>query len=410
MADGSDMMPGVAGELRPGLRRGSPGFYHLAQGANLQWSLLDPAGEPVFLRGVHDVRNQPADTDVPATPPAAARLRTWGFNAVGVGGDGSGREDGLAFFGEARFCAASTVIAAPGVRLPDVFEPEWPRRMAAHAVDRCTPLADVAELVGWVADADLAWGPPAAAAKPGLLQTCLSLEPSFAAYHAAWEFVLALHGGSLDRVAVAWAVPLPNKEVVREMARSETALTSRGYARDDARWAREFANRYFSATTRALRTAAPHHLVCGARFTAPVGTPVLQAAAVVADLTIPHWTELPPPTTAAGPFIAGAVSWADPGFWSAHGSAAGPRPRSGLTSVEWMLRRGRTALRRLARHPAIVGYLWRQWHDRAGELPPFAGGLVHPDGREAREHTELLADFHSRVDALRRSAGRQLAP
>ena len=51
--------------------------------------------------------------------------------------------------------------------------------------------------------------------------------------------------------------------------------------------------------------------------------------------------------------------------------------------------------------PAVAGYLWRQWLDEPGEHPPFARGLVHLDGAEAREHTELLAEFNARAEKVR---------
>jgi hypothetical protein len=68
-----------------------------------------------------------------------------------------------------------------------------------------------------------------------------------------------------------------------------------------------------------------------------------------------------------------------------------------------MLRQGRAALERMARHPAVVGYVWRQWLDEPGEQPPFARGLVHVNGTEAREHTELLSAFNARAESLRRA-------
>jgi hypothetical protein len=39
-----------------------------------------------------------------------------------------------------------------------------------------------------------------------------------------------------------------------------------------------------------------------------------------------------------------------------------------------------------------------------GEQPPFAGGLVHANGAEAREHTELLTEINLRVEELRHLA------
>ena len=85
---------------------------------------------------------------------------------------------------------------------------------------------------------------------------------------------------------------------------------------------------------------------------------------------------------------------ANPGWAGAHGGR--------LTTVERMLQRGRLALDRAARHPAVVGYIWRQWQDEPGEQPPFARGLIHANGVEAREHTELLTGFNARAESLRR--------
>jgi hypothetical protein len=238
--------------------------------------------------------------------------------------------------------------------------------------------------------------------RPTLLQICLSLEPGFAAYHAAWEFALALHGGKLGALARAWGVPLANKEIVREMTRAEQGLASRGYLRDHARWTREFARRYFAGASAAIRAADPNHLVLGVRAGGPLGESVRAECVYPAiDLPLLDWSELPALGAGApGPVLADNVCWADADFFRP--PAAVGRARR-LTSVEWMLRRGRGALERAARHPAVVGFAWRQWLDEPGEQPPFARGLVHLNGTEAREHTELLAEFNARADLLRRT-------
>ena len=145
------------------------------------------------------------------------------------------------------------MITGGGLRLPDVFDPEWPRLAAERAIEVCAAQKDCRELIGWVTDSRLEWALTAHAGRPSLLQLCLSLEPSFPAYHAAWEFVLALHSGRLDTLAHAWGAPIANKEVVREMTRAEQGLRTRGYLRDEARWAREFARRYFTTTSSAVR-------------------------------------------------------------------------------------------------------------------------------------------------------------
>jgi hypothetical protein len=414
MAHGPDALPGDSGAYRPGSVRGVEGYFRLVQQVTGLWWLLDPAGRPFFARVVHGVQAERGDTDLASAPDAAVRLRTWGFNAVGVGGDGTGRDDGLAFLGLVDFSADAPLIVARGVRLPDLFDPDWPHRAATRALAVCAPLANTVDLMGWVGDTGLAWGAPAAN-RPGLLQICLSLEPTFAAYHAAWEFVLALHAGRLDAMARSWGVSLANKEVVREMTKAEQGVTTRGYHRDDVRWTREFARRYFASTAAAIRAADPHHLVCGCRFQAPAGPAVLGAMQYPAvDLPLLHWSELPTTGSNVAPVLASEVTWGDEHFWGesaapAVAERAAKRPLR-LTAVERMLRRARTAMKRLARHPAVVGYAWRQWRDEPGEQPPFGRGLVHQNGAEAREHTELIADFNARAEALRRSAAKLLLP
>jgi hypothetical protein len=404
----------LPGGFRASTIRGAEGFFRAGQDEAGRWWLIDADGRPFFCRGVHGVRAAalPVDETVggraasagPYAPEehAAARLRRWGFNAVGAGSDGSGREDGLAFMASVDFCRVGQTIQAPGVRLPDVFDPDWPRLAALRAFEVCAPWVTNRALIGWLTDDVPAWAQPErATGRPSLLQVCLSLEPNFAAYHAAWEFVLALHGGRIDDLARAWGVEVANKEVVRGRTRAEQGIATRGYLRDEARWTREFARRYFSATSAAIREAAPNHLVLGCRFGGPAGESVRAECVYPAvDVALVDWSELPTPGATTGPVLAGDLCSADVGF---RGTPVAPRGVRRLTSVELMLRRGRAALERVARHPAVTGYIWRQWLDEPGEQPPFARGLVHVNGTEAREHTELLTAFNARAEILRRS-------
>lgn len=390
--------------LRPGSVRGRAGFFHVGQDGAGRWWLASPAGAPFYLRGVHGVRAAHAPGAGALPPDSLARLRDWGFNTIGIGrGDATGRDDGWPFIATVEFAPAGQIITGSGLRLPDVFDPEWTRLAAERALEICPPQKDCRELVGWVSDAHLAWGLPTAAGRPSLLQVCLSLEPSFPAYHAAWEFALALHAGRLDALAQAWEVPLANKEVVRELTRVERGLRTRGYLRDDVRWAREFARRYFATTAPAIRAADPNHLVLGCRFRTEVGAAVLGACIYPAvDVALPHWAELPATGVApVHPVLAGEVSWVGPDFLRPQ---AGPRA-SRLTTIERMLRRARLALDRVARHPAVVGYAWARWEDEPGERAPFGGGLMHLDGTDAPEHTELLGAFNARAADLRPASG-----
>lgn len=402
--------PAASGVFRPATGRGTDGFFRAAQDAAGRWWLNDPAGALVFCRAVHEVRSPGAAGDVALLPDSVGRLRHWNFNTLGAGSDAAARDDGLAFLAAVDFCRHGPVIVAPRARLPDVFDPGWPRLAASRAAEVCPPLSADRELIGWITDDAVGWAQPSAGhstgagetARPSLLQICLSLEPAFAAYHAAWEFVLALHAGRLDAVARAWGTALANKEVVRELTRAERGIATRGYLRDEARWTREFARRYFTSAAAAVRAADPNHLVLGCRFRSAVGAHVLAESIYPAvDVAMPHWSELPAnDASPSHPVIAGDVCWTDDAFLR---QLAGVRTRR-LTTLERMLQRARAALERIARHPAVVGYAWGQWQDEPGEQPPFARGLVHVNGAEAREHTELLAQFNARAEALRRVA------
>ena len=379
-------------EIRPGTTRGAEGFFRVGQSTSGAWCLLDLSGRPFFLRAVNEVRGAEGSPHDPA-----ARLRGWGFNALGAGAGATWQEEGLPWVGTVDFCSAGALIHSNGARLPDVFDPDWPRMAAARAGEACLPWCERREVIGWLTDDQPGWAQSGPSGRPGLLQICLSLEPAFAAYHAAWEFVLALHAGRLEALARAWAQPgIKNKEVVRELTRADRGISTRGYVRDDARWSQEFARRYFALTAAAIRAHDPHHLVLGCRFGAPAGGAVLsQCAAPAVDVP---WIDLEEiAQVPAGPVIAGDFTWVDARFFGAPGA----RRARGLTTVERMLRRGRTALERAARHPAVVGYAWSHWRDGAGEQPPFARGLVHSNDAEAREHTELLVDLNARLPALR---------
>lgn len=383
--------------------RGAEGFFRVGLQAGGRWTLVDPEGRSFVAKAVHGVRPPATAIDGEPAPDSVARLRRWGFNVVGIGSDPATRDEGLAFIGNVEFVRTPGAIAVGDVRLPDVFDPDWPQRALARAHEVCAPLALERQVLGWVTDDHAAWAQPSTPGRPTLLQMCLSLEPGYAAYHAAWEFVLAPHRGRIDALARAWGVALANKEVLRELTRAEEGLGTRGYLRDEARWTREFARRYFSATAAAIRAAAPHHLVLGCRFSGAVSAPLLAECAYPAvDLALRDWRDLPPASEAEtpAPVIASEVNWVSPEFLKLPAAARVLR----LTTVEWMLRRARTALDRMARHPAVVGYAWGQWQDEPGEQPPFARGLVHVDGAEAREHTELLTQFNGRAESLRGGA------
>jgi agarase len=374
--------------------QGSRGFFRVGQTDSGQWWFIGPDDLPFFVRAVNGV----SPTESPFDP--VAQLRTWRFNALGPGAAPSLLAEGLPFVATVNFSTAAPLIRAKGIKLPDVFDPSFADAAQQRAGEVCSAFSERTDVLGWLTDDDLGWGGTRGADCPSLLQVCLSLEPSFAAFHAAWEFVLAPYGGQIARLAKAWGCPLENRGVIRELTRADRGLMTSGHLRDDVRWTREFAHRYFAITSSAVRAHDPHHLILGARDALSShgrssGSSWLSECVFPSvDLAWIHPQDLKnaPP----GPLLVGNFSWAG------EQSPAPSRYRArGVTSVERMLKNGRASLRSIIAHPAVVGYSWDTWRDDPGEQPPFARGLVHHNDVEAREHTELLSDLNSRIGALR---------
>ncbi len=423
-------------DFKPETIRGAAGYFRVGQTPAGQWWFIDPRDAAFFSRGVNGVNRTGAVGGRPANggPYAAAvdarhgtadaqdfaetvlvRLNAWRCNTLGAWAGAEFCDRGTADAELLDFSRVrpETTIRDAGARVPDVFDPRWAEACDQRAAQRCARRALSRDLIGYFTDGELNWAQPdaetvpdgGATERPSLLQICLSLEPSFPAYHAAWEFTLAAHGGELATLARAWDAELPNKEALRQLTRADAALASPGYRRDQARFAREFARRYFAVTAAAIRRHDPHHLVLGARFDGWPG------AAVMAECVAPGvdvlsanaaddalWARIEACHAPQGmPVLLGEFGWTGENF---SGEARPDEPR-GQTSVERMLARGRTALEHGITHPALVGYAWPRWADSGGRTPPFAEGLVHVDDGEAREHTELLTDLNSRAVALR---------
>ena len=407
--------------------RGRAGFCRVGQTAGGAWWLLGPAGEPFFARAVAAVNRhgragappehrgayaQAVDAaygegDAGAFAGAAARrLRHWHVNTLGPWAEPALAGEGFYATEIADFRGSGVpVIHWLGTHLPDVFDPGWLAACEARAAAVTTGWAGRTELIGYYTDDALGWG-EVKEGRPSLLQVCLSLEPGFSAYHAAWEFVLAPRGGDLAALAREWSCELPNKEVVRQRTLAEKPLATTGYLKDQARFTREFAHRYFKATGGALRRHDTDHLVLGCRFAQPPGEAVL-AACGYPLVDVVSWQ-------CHGPdFEAQAAGYAEaagnmPQWLAAFGltnerfRSAPFRAEAGPTRLERMLRDGRRALTAACGHPAVVGYEWARWADEADETPPFGAGLVHVDDREAVEHTELVAQINARAEGRKR--------
>lgn len=403
--------------------RGTPGFFRLGRTGDGVWWWLTPEDHPVVLRAVAGVNRYGRAGPPPDRRSAyattlsslygedhsgawergtAARLHTWGVDTIGPWADLALVDRGFYFTALADFVrAAVPTLHGPGVRLPDVFDPRWPVAAEAHAMAVAPGWSGRRELVGWFTDDGLGWG-DTHPGRVGLLQVCLSLEPSFAAHHAAWEFVLAANGGSLEGLGRAWGLPFSQREHLRQRTRADQPIEGATFAEDARRFAQELARRYFSVAGRCLRSVDPSHLVLGCRFSVPPSAGVREAC-ILPDVDVVSW-RFQADAPARKRFDAAkedAPQWVTGGGLSHADFRALPvRDGTGPTRLERLLRASREAFVGFCRDPRTVGLEWAHWADSGQDTPPFGAGLVHADDREAVEHTELIAHIHARARLL----------
>lgn len=418
--------PPAPADFLPGAWRGGEGRFRIGKTRAGVWWLVTPDGEPVFLRAVAGV-NRHGRAGPPTERPgayaravralygerdgggasgwtraAATRLHAWGVDTTGPWADPELADRGFYFTALADFIrAAVPTLHGPGLRLPDVFDARWPAAAEAQAAAVAAPWIGRRSLVGWFTDDGLGWG-GATTGELTALQLCLSLEPSFAAHHAAWEFALAAHGGSLDALARAWGLERAQREQVRQLTRAERPIPGAEFGEDASRFATELARRYFAVATTALRSADPGRLVLGCRFASPPPSAV-RATGATAGLDAISWRLRPEASFAAQ--IADAAEdgpWWITGGGLSHGDfhRLPTRGGTGPTRLERLLRANREGLVASCRAPRTIGIEWAHWADAGDETPPFGAGLVHADDHEAHEHTELLAHIHRRAFAL----------
>ena len=406
------------GEIKPGKSgtgwrreawRGTPGYFRLGRTTAGVWRWVTPGGEPWELHGVNDVARGPAD-EVYARLVGASlgdqdeptfgddvwrRLTAWGFNALGPGAGEEVAEAGRPRVVELglRLPELGGVRLA-GIVLPDVFEARWVDGVEARVAVRVARWREDRDVVGYFTDGVLGWPGEARGGRPGLLQVCLSLEPSCAAYHAAWEFVLAPLGGELGAWGAAWGVEVPGRGYLRQWTQEDRVLDTAGYRRDEERFQREFARRYFAVTTAAVRRHDPYHLVFGPRWAAGTAGAVLAEAAGAVDAM---W--LPGVATArawaAGEAVAGDGPVVLDGFaWNREWFRTAGDPA--WSELERMLANGRAVLTAALGQARCVGYTWAAW--RAGDpwtVPPWPAGLVYDDERAVWAHVEPLAAINA---------------
>lgn len=331
-----------------------------------RWWWVSSSGEVSVSRGIQGV-------DATVGPePADTQAFRWGFDLLFPPWADAFVQRGARHVRDLHLMRAGDGgISEDGVSLPDVFDPRW-EEAVGQVFNAVKPAPG---LVGWVGDLNPRWGgwseDDQPLPRPGLLQICLGLNPAKRAFHAAWEFVLARHGGELAGVARDWGLELASRGQVRELTRQEHVVDAPAYRRDLTDFVAEFSTRYFATLGDASSRVNADAILFGPLLGSATPRPVIDAAVRHCSVML---------TSEAG--ISGGVApelwWVD--GWDSPELLTPLEP--GQSNLEAVIRNGREWLCAGLRDPSVVGYIWSRF--RAGDLAvddPFSVGLVDENGR-----------------------------
>ncbi len=371
---------------------GATGFFRTAQHEG-RWWLVDPDGHPFFSQGINHVTfagtpdqfgvaaYQDAVTKKYGTPQRWAdaqvsRMQQWGYNTLGAWSDTT------LFTGREPYTLLLDMTAedfGSGV-MEDLWAPAWEAGVHAAVVAKVTPARDDPYLLGYWTDNELHWGPDW---RPVHLFEEYAVRPASAPGKQAWLAFLqqryptfAAFAEDFTTTATDW-VTLGDPTTV-------TAWTATGGEATRAAWVRAVAERYFSFTSDAIRSADPHHLNLGPRMIAQVtGRPVLEVAAKYVDVASFN-------DYAIIPELAAPLRNADPTYLSVDDGLAAQAQILGKPIIvsEWSFRAADSGLPNS--WPPLFPTLQTQ-DQRAAAYESFATSLLRTDwvvGQHWFEHAD----------------------
>ncbi len=431
--------------IDPATLRGREGFFRVGRSVNGYWWLIDPNGLPFYYKGVCAVNragtmggrravpggyaptvdklyNYPRDANE-FVAKEIARVRAWGFSGLGAWTTSEFFDRGLAYTEIMDFIYLRPWIGeGPRRDIPDIFDGAWLKAIDEHARKICPPQRGSKMLVGYFLDNEIGFAPPRGApaadkfvtGEPGtgrgvyvsLLQRCLALEAGRPARRAAWEWLLARHGGKLGEVAKAWGVAIADPDAPRQWAQAGRAVHTAGYIEDCWAWVRHFVDRYARVTCDAVRRHDANHMILGVRWGGPPSRVELEAMRPYLEVMSANnyqdqFFERMDIYWRAGdmPVLNGEFAWHGYPF---HG-VPHTRPDGPLEAdVARMLRAGHKAMERACRHPGLVGYTWYRWVQPTSA--PLQCGLVDFADKPNAWNVEELKLVNARAEHIRAEA------
>ena len=373
------------------------GFYRIErESENGRAWLVNPRGMRQCVLGVGHV---PYSEDV------AAKLKAWGFNNLGGGGDlrfcGKGFSH-TEFIGFDQVCYGADAdkyifkaTGGPMTALPNMFHPQFAQACEDLVRKRCTELRQDPDLLGYFLDNELAWW-GRGALDTGLYESVETLPESHSARRALIEF------------AAGRPVTRALKTAFLELA----------------------AERYFRTTTGAIRKFDPNHLILGCRFAGMEGAHdiVWKVAGRYCDVmsfnvypfvdfsrgvvrsvlgeqsmsdVFAHYAEV-----SGRPIL--VSEWSFPALDTGRKCARGAGQR--LPTQKERVKAVELFVKTMLASPSVVGYDFFKWMDQpvegqAGANPEDCNyGLVTVDGKPYVELAKTFAVLHAHANELRLAA------
>ncbi|HEX2999209.1 MAG TPA: beta-galactosidase, partial [Armatimonadota bacterium] len=268
-----------------GLRGKRTGFFHVER-KDGRWWVIDPAGEAFYIVGTDHVnyngmnceklgyspyhRNvaQKYGSDEKWAANATARLKQWGFNSLGAGCAISARHQGMAHttflsLGSAFSSVSDIVPKVHWTGFPNVFHPRFASWCERRARQICTPEREDPWLLGYFLDNELEWYGKNGS-EIGMVDEVFKKPATHSAKQALIRFLRDRYP-TIDAFNRAWGTTVTSYDA---LAATTEPLTPRNTAglKDCHAFVRLIADRYFAATTAAIRKADPNHMILGCRF------------------------------------------------------------------------------------------------------------------------------------------------
>ncbi len=245
-----------------GLQGKKTGYFHVERIGN-RWWFVTPKGNVFFGLGMtmHCPRFGLSEDDWSRLQ--VSRLRAWGFNHTQAGN----RRPKTADYGMpytlvlhlARSAKGSIPLPPnsmfpPWTTLPDVFDPEWPKRCEEAVAKHLKPSADDPLLLGYYMDNELRFD--------GWYGVATRTAKDSPARRAFVEVARKYYADKPKQLAKDWGEHGVTK--VDDLYAVEGAPPP--VAGLKVAWNRAIAERYFSVTANACRKASPNHLNLGIRL------------------------------------------------------------------------------------------------------------------------------------------------